>query len=1060
MRMRNRILPGWFYLWLIFTSLAVAQEYIPTQSYLDWKTIETEHFLVHYHQGTVRTANAVAQIAEEIYPHITGLYQYAPKQKTEFIIRDTEDYSNGGAYFYDNKIEIWSENLDYILRGTHNWLRDVVTHEYTHIISLRKALKFGRHVPAGWLQIFGYEEERRPDVVRGFPNVLVSYPISGISIPVWFAEGVSQFQSSSKRFDYRDSHREMILRDRVVAGNLLDLKQMSTFGKNSIGNESSYNQGFDFVRFLAKSYGDSVVAYLADAASSPIVLSFDQVLKRVTGVPAKELYKRWKASLEETYQARLAVISRRLATGAPFVEEGIGNLHPLVSPDGKKIAYLATGDADYLSQNKLVVQDLQTGGTVEIAKRITGSFSWSPDGRYLVYSKVSLILDTESKFNDIFLYDFTAEKSYRLTYALRARHPDWSHQGNRLVFVVESDGVTNLFRLDLGDPQAAVNQSEWTDRFYELDAHHLTAEDPTGDPNWMRRFRKTGFKGRELVQLTQYRNGRQFYHPRWAPGDEYLIVDTSVKFGRDIAKIAPDGSALQYVLNSRADERYPIFDPATGRLFYASDETGIFNIYSLDLKTGRKQAHTNVIGGAFMPAPAPDGGMFYALYKDQGYKIYRMDTLAALPAAQLAYRENYPETIPDIHAPELTANPADQPRAAKPYRNRFPGATIMPRLFVDYGTVKPGFYVYTNEILNRMFFFGGADMNIKGDYDLFGIFEFNHIIRPTIFIEAFNQTANITDVAQIPGYNVQPEIDINFNLLQAEIGFKGYWLPWKLKPLFFARLAYIFSMYRAKISPFDFVNPADGELVAFAPLRYSYLRGHAISLFLKHEKVRTDLDRGINPRKGRYVTFRVQREWNRFLDDFATDRAVNLEVFKKYYFNRYEMNWEEYLTSPASKRHSLTLRFQGGLMDAPVDSFFHFFAGGLVGLKGYPFYSIEGRKMAIGSVTYRFPLARNLNIQFLNMYFDKLYLGGFYQYGNAWKRDELKFNNFLSDVGFQLRLDTFSWYFFPTRIFVEAAYPLNEHFNQGVRYPKEWKFYFGVLFDFDLRLEKRRFYGR
>ncbi|NIS45845.1 MAG: hypothetical protein GWN92_07485, partial [candidate division Zixibacteria bacterium] len=76
--------------------------------------------------------------------------------------------------------------------------------------------------------------------------------------------------------------------------------------------------------------------------------------------------------------------------------------------------------------------------------------------------------------------------------------------------------------------------------------------------------------------------------------------------------------------------------------------------------------------------------------------------------------------------------------------------------------------------------------------------------------------------------------------------------------------------------------------------------------------------RAINPRGGRYVTFKVQREWNRFLDDFATDRVVNLEIFKKYYFNRFELNWEEYYSMPYSNHHSLTLRFQGGFTDAPV----------------------------------------------------------------------------------------------------------------------------------------------
>ena len=34
---------------------------------LDWFTLETKHFYVHYHSGTERTAQTVAKIAEEVY---------------------------------------------------------------------------------------------------------------------------------------------------------------------------------------------------------------------------------------------------------------------------------------------------------------------------------------------------------------------------------------------------------------------------------------------------------------------------------------------------------------------------------------------------------------------------------------------------------------------------------------------------------------------------------------------------------------------------------------------------------------------------------------------------------------------------------------------------------------------------------------------------------------------------------------------------------------------------------------------------------------------------------
>src|ERR1700674_2078644 len=73
---------------------------------LDWFTIETAHFYIHYHNGAERTANAVAKIAEEIYGPITKLYNYVPKDKTSFIINDESDYSNGATDYYGNRIEI------------------------------------------------------------------------------------------------------------------------------------------------------------------------------------------------------------------------------------------------------------------------------------------------------------------------------------------------------------------------------------------------------------------------------------------------------------------------------------------------------------------------------------------------------------------------------------------------------------------------------------------------------------------------------------------------------------------------------------------------------------------------------------------------------------------------------------------------------------------------------------------------------------------------------------------------------------------------------------------
>jgi Tol biopolymer transport system component len=1033
----------------ILVEFARAQPEAYNHPELYWQSIETDHFIVHYHQGTERTANLVAKIVEEMYPHITNLYQYWPKEKTQFVIRDTDDYSNGGAYFYDNKVEIWAENMDYVLRGTHNWLRDVVSHEYTHIISMRKALKFGPHVPAGWFQLFGYETERRPDVVRGFPDVLVSYPISGITIPVWFAEGTAQFQSPSRRYDYRDSHREMILRDRVVTGKLLDLQQMGVFGKNSIGNESSYNQGYAFVSFLAKTFGDSIVKKMAHQAAAPLTLTFDGVMKETTGIAADSIFRMWDNYLEDTYSHRLETINKNLVTGEAIQDEGIGNIHPVFSPDGEEVAYVKS-ISDYLSINALAIKNLKTEKEKLVDGPITSSVSWSPSGRYLAYSKQTHIQPNGSSFNDIYVYDTKRHKTYQITNGLRASNPDWSHDGEKLAFVVSSDGLTNLFVLTLDEFVWIKDKKLWYRYYYDLDGHFLTNDVPDNrKDDWQRYYRRVAVWGRDINQITHFTDGRQIFHPRWSPDDSYLVFDTSIDFCRDIARIPSTGGEMEFILNAPYDERYPTFDPTSGELFYASDQTGIFDIYSYDLETKEIKPHTNVIGGAFMPTVNKRGDLIYSLYKDQGYKIYLIRKVNALPAETLVYDQNYQAKIPQIKADDRTY----QPLPSREYNRSFGAVGVMPRLFMDYGTLKPGLYVYSNEILDKMMFFGGFDFNLRKDYDIFALFGLQ-VWKFPIQFELYNQATNIDDKLEDPFYREVGDHSINFNLLEADL---GTWLKlyWKGNPLFNLHLTYILSLYRARISTFGYRELATNQLWISPEFRYTYLRGHALELQLKQDRIIPDIDRAINPRRGYYFSLKYTRQWNRFLDDFATDRVIDLEIYKKYYYNQYELDYEKYFTVPFTKRHSLSFRMQGGYIDKKVDDYFNFFAGGLVGLKGYSYFSIDGPEMAIGTVTYRFPLVRNLNFRIVNWYLDKIYLGAFYQYGNAWEKNAATLKDFKSDVGVQLRIETFSWYMFPTRIFFEAAYPLKENIYQDIRYEKDWKFYFGVLFDFDLRFDKK-----
>jgi hypothetical protein len=76
--------------------------------------------------------------------------------------------------------------------------------------------------------------------------------------------------------------------------------------------------------------------------------------------------------------------------------------------------------------------------------------------------------------------------------------------------------------------------------------------------------------------------------------------------------------------------------------------------------------------------------------------------------------------------------------------------------------------------------------------------------------------------------------------------------------------------------------------------------------------------------------------------------------------------------------------------------------------------------------------------------------------GTAWTDGSLARQKLKRDAGVELRLEAFSYYAFPTRIFFNATYGF-DRFNYTidntsqtvVTYGKEWNFHFGVLFGFD-----------
>ena len=93
-----------FFLIIFFIFTCAFSQIKYNHNELQWNTFETLNFRIHYHDGLERTALEGSRIAESIYQTITSLYKYFPDEKTEIVFIDTDDYSNGIAYFHENKI--------------------------------------------------------------------------------------------------------------------------------------------------------------------------------------------------------------------------------------------------------------------------------------------------------------------------------------------------------------------------------------------------------------------------------------------------------------------------------------------------------------------------------------------------------------------------------------------------------------------------------------------------------------------------------------------------------------------------------------------------------------------------------------------------------------------------------------------------------------------------------------------------------------------------------------------------------------------------------------------
>lgn len=1001
---------------------------------LKWYTIETEHFVINFHEGAGRTAKTIAKIVEEVYGPITTLYDYEPSEKIVMKITDVSDIANGAADYFGNRMFIFASPLDYDLRGTHNWLRNVITHELTHIIQLQSAMKWTKTIPAVYLQWLDYENERRPDVLYGYPNVLVSYPVAGIGVPAWFAEGVAQYQRQPLEYDYWDAHRDMILRMQVLGDEMLTWNEMGQFATvTSLEAESIYNSGYNLTRYIADKYGEDKLMKISRSLGDLTNFSMDRAVDDVLGKDGDALYNEWKSYLKADYENRVSRLKADKIEGRLIEKEGFANYYPLYSPDGKKIAYISNQDFDYGTAG-LMIYDVEKGTTKSIMGPVGTTFSWSPDGKKILFSKRNTPNLEHITLYDLYEYDLSRDEEKQLTKARRSYYPSYSKDGSQIVYVVNNDGTLNL---EIADS-----------------------------------------RGNNPKILTFFDNGEQVYNPKFSPDGKKIYFDYAFEHNRDIAVLDLETKNIDYLFEDPdVDTRTPSFSPDGSKMYFASDRTGIFNIYSYDMTTNEVKQLTNVLGGAFMPSVDGNGNLVYSSFEPTGYKIALLNGYTENDVNTLAAYDRPPKLITKYsNTDSLTSivknnfnwknlkefNDKEIPEfEVKPYSSQFTPIQFYPvirydnyiqdREFLD--AIKIGMYFFSDEALGKFSMFGGALINKELERDLFLQFQYNNGMpifsdffnkidfHPEFLLEGYNITRKTTAelVASIDTIDVGVEYDL------LEFDFSMAFHAINLDNRF--KLKYTFSKYNSIIDAFNI--PQSG--ISVRSSSDTYFKASTFSFQHSFANILPSKNEDINP-IGMRTRLKYDFEMSDINPEFEVSDDGNLITkFQENKLHKIELEtWNG--VGLFNNEHTVNLNLRGAMIFGPqVDDFYSFYATGLPGMRGYPFYALGGGRLATAKLEYRLPLLQKMDFRISPLYFDKLYLSVFGDFGNAWDGD-IELSDFKKDVGAELRLQTTSFYIFPTSIFFSAAYGLDEFTRNfrgtDVTYGKEWNFYFGMLFGF------------
>ncbi len=548
-----------------------------------WRYIQSEHFDVYFSEGSDRLAEFTAETAEAALKKIEEHWNY--KLETRVMIITYRSHNNFQQTNVSGSIpeeslggftEFFKNRVVIPFTGNYEAYRHVIHHELTHAVMLR--------------MFYG----------SGFQSILIGTATS--NIPLWFVEGIAEYESRSGW----DEESDMFMRDATISGYLPPVDYLYGY--------FAYKGGQSVFYYLDRKYGQEKVGELVNKVKN--TRDVGRSIKVALGLEMEEFNRQWQNWLRKIYWPTVTDLKApdEFAEKLTDHEEwrNFVNNGGAISPDGEKLVFLSDR-SDYFD---IWLLDIGTekyerllqgerSGDFEQLKWLDARISWSPDGKQVCFASKAGRNDAVNIL-DVARKELTRQIEFDMDGVF---NPTWSRDGEKIAFVGMRDGQSDLFVYDL--PSNELSR-------VTFDPH---SDD---DPHWSADSRSLFFTSDRGDSL--YTRGYETDIDMWQA--DYRQTDVyEIRLG--------DSIAVRHT-KTETNERSPVLTPDGTTLVYASVENGIYNLYRMDLATGKSEPFTNCLTGCLQPSYSLNTQrLVFSSFYEGGYDVYLLKNAQELPATTL-----------------------------------------------------------------------------------------------------------------------------------------------------------------------------------------------------------------------------------------------------------------------------------------------------------------------------------------------------------------------------------------------------------------------------------------